>query len=151
MGYKGDPCFKSKVVRPTFTKDGSFMVFRKLEQAVLALEDYVNANYTSIPVDEPTDGSTLSDKERRDLFGARLVGRFKSVLHHRILIMSIFSQIYFSRVPLWQKHHTVTKPTMWTQNGSMTLTTRPATPRTDLPIVPSLRIFVRHPLVISIP
>jgi hypothetical protein len=82
MGYKGDPHFKSTVVRPTFTKDGSFMVFRKLEQAVLSLEDYINANYVSIPPDEPTDEQPLSDDERKALFGARLVGRFKSVRHH---------------------------------------------------------------------
>ena len=81
MGYKGDPRFKTTAPRPTFTKDGSFLVFRKLEQSVLALEDYVDKNYISIRRDEPKDGTPLTDDERKALFGARLVGRFKSVIH----------------------------------------------------------------------
>lgn len=81
MGHAGDPIVDdtSRVQRPEFTKDGSFMVFRKLEQAVLSFEDYVNKSYFSIPSDEPNDGSLLTVSERKDLFGARLFGRFKKV------------------------------------------------------------------------
>jgi len=77
MGYKGDPILQT---RPDHMKDGSFMVFRKLAQSVLALEDYVNKNYISIPRNEPKD-DPLTDKERKVLFAARLVGRFKRVPH----------------------------------------------------------------------
>jgi len=75
MGYPGDPNRN----RPRFTKDGSFMVFRKLEQAVLAFDDYVDNNYKSIRRDEPGDGTFLNRQQRKDLFSARLIGRFKSV------------------------------------------------------------------------
>jgi len=81
LGYPGDPVYDDKdaVARPDFTKDGSFMVFRKLEQNVLFLEDYVNKNWRSIPADEAKDGTSLTDEQRKKLFAARMVGRFKSV------------------------------------------------------------------------
>ena len=81
LGYPGDPIYDDKdaVARPDFTKDGSFMVFRKLEQNVLFLEDYVNKNWRSIPADEAKDGTSLTDEQRKKLFAARMVGRFKSV------------------------------------------------------------------------
>lgn len=78
MGYPGDPLYGAPQPRPDFTKDGSFMVFRKLEQNVLFLEDYTNKNWRSIPA-EPEKGVSLDIEQRKDLFGARLVGRFKSV------------------------------------------------------------------------
>ncbi|KAI3611319.1 hypothetical protein WG66_002137 [Moniliophthora roreri] len=80
LGYPGDPVYDNKdaVARPDFTKDGSFMVFRKLEQNVLFLEDYVNKNWQSIPADEPKDGTYLTNDQRKNLFAARMVGRFKS-------------------------------------------------------------------------
>ena len=78
MGYEGDPDCDN---RPAFAKDGSFMVFRKLEQAVLPFEEYVDKNYKTIRRDEPGDGSFLTRQQRKDLFGARMVGRFKSVCH----------------------------------------------------------------------
>jgi deferrochelatase/peroxidase EfeB len=82
MGYPGDPVYDNKdsVARPGFTKDGSFLVFRKLEQNVLFLEDYINKNWTTIPDDVAKDGSTyLTNSQRKVLFAARMVGRFKSV------------------------------------------------------------------------
>ncbi|ESK95378.1 hypothetical protein Moror_3816 [Moniliophthora roreri MCA 2997] len=78
MGYAGDPVYDNQGARPGFTKDGSFMVFRKLEQNVLFLEDYVNKNFQSVPADEPKDGTYLTDDQRKQLFAARIVGRFKS-------------------------------------------------------------------------
>jgi len=46
---------------------------------VLALEDYVANNWKTIPSNIAGDGSiTLTDNERRQLFAARMVGRFKS-------------------------------------------------------------------------
>ncbi|THU91463.1 Dyp-type peroxidase [Dendrothele bispora CBS 962.96] len=79
MGYPGDPVHDNNnaIARPEFTKDGSFMVFRKLEQNVLFLEDYVNKNWLSIPA-EPTKDVTLTEEQRKKLFAARMVGRFKS-------------------------------------------------------------------------
>jgi hypothetical protein len=90
MGYKGDPIFDDpkKTQRPKFTKDGSFMVFRKLEQAVLLLEDYINKNYISIP-DKAGDGTYLTDKEKKALFGARMVGRFKKVCHFLFFLFTL--------------------------------------------------------------
>jgi Dyp-type peroxidase family len=80
MGYPGDPVIDNpqNIQRPKYTKDGSFMIFRKLEQAVLSLEDYINKNYSSIPASNPLYGKDLTKKERKDLFGARMVGRFKT-------------------------------------------------------------------------
>jgi hypothetical protein len=91
MGYEGDPKLNS---RPAFAKDGSFMVFRKLEQAVLPFEDYVDKNYKTIPRDEPGDGSFLTRQQRKDLFSARLVGRFKSVCHSTHLPLSLLKIIW---------------------------------------------------------
>jgi hypothetical protein len=82
MGYPGDPVFDNKnlPVRPSFTKNGSFMVFRKLEQNVLVLEDYVTKYWNTIPRDVAGNKSIiLTDNQRKQLFAARLVGRFKSV------------------------------------------------------------------------
>lgn len=82
LGYPGDPVVDNKnlPVRPSFTKDGSFMVFRKLEQNVLVLEDYVAKYWQTIPRDVAGDNSIiLSTNQRKQLFAARLVGRFKSV------------------------------------------------------------------------
>ena len=53
------------------------MVFRKLEQNVLYLEDYIEQHWKTIPAE--IGGTQLSDNQRKDLFGARMVGRFKSV------------------------------------------------------------------------
>ncbi|KAK7463479.1 hypothetical protein VKT23_006828 [Stygiomarasmius scandens] len=79
LGYPGDPVYDNKdaVARPEFTKNGSFMVFRKLEQNVLFLEDYVNKNWHSIPA-EPKKNIKLTDEQRKKLFAAQMVGRFKS-------------------------------------------------------------------------
>lgn len=80
MGYPGDPIYddKSKPQRPLFSKNGSFMVFRKLEQAVLLFEDYINDNFDKMP--DPTHKlSDLTVPELKALFGARMFGRFKKV------------------------------------------------------------------------
>ena len=82
LGYPGDPVVDDKnlPMRPSFTKDGSFMVFRKLEQNVLVLEDYVAKYWKTIPDDVAGKNSiTLTDNQRKQLFAARLLGRFKSV------------------------------------------------------------------------
>ena len=56
------------------------MVFRKLEQNVLALEDYVAKHWETIPIDVAGDNSIfLTTDQRKQLFAARLIGRFKSV------------------------------------------------------------------------
>ncbi|KAG6813202.1 hypothetical protein H0H93_013474, partial [Arthromyces matolae] len=76
LGYPGDPAIDNPelfpVARPSWTKDGSFMVFRDLEQNVLFFEDYIEDNWRSIPAAEPGDGSYLTDDERKKLFGARM-------------------------------------------------------------------------------
>ena len=87
MGYEGDPNCSS---RPAFAKDGPFMVFRKLEQAVLPFEDYVDKNYKTIRRDELGDGTFLTHQQRKDLFSARLVGRLKVyvIQHTRLCLCS---------------------------------------------------------------
>ncbi|KAG9123940.1 hypothetical protein FRC07_013423 [Ceratobasidium sp. 392] len=77
MGYPGDPMLDS---RPSWTKDGTILVFRKLEQDVIGFENYVKErgqNWKNfIPKGNP--GPDLSEQEGIDLFGARLLGRWKS-------------------------------------------------------------------------
>lgn len=86
MGYPGDPVLddpRVKVKRPSWTKDGTILVFRKLEQSVIPFEDYLATNGRRwrefIPGGEASVSPPLSDQEGADLFGARLLGRWKSV------------------------------------------------------------------------
>ncbi|KAK7681872.1 hypothetical protein QCA50_015221 [Cerrena zonata] len=84
MGYKGDSVFDStdpKVAkRPAWTKDGSLMVFRKLEQDVKGFEDYCKQNSDRWKGFWPpgTVGKDLTPQEGADLWGARMIGRWKS-------------------------------------------------------------------------
>jgi len=71
MGYKGDPKLEQ---RPEWTKDGSIMVFQKLEQDVPEFEKYVTENGKKLALSEK-----LTEPEGAALFGARLMGRWKSV------------------------------------------------------------------------
>lgn len=85
MGYKGDVIFDSadpKIPkRPAWTKDGSLMVFRKLEQDVKGFEDYCKQNSGRWKDFWPsgTVGKDLTSQEGADLWGARMIGRWKSV------------------------------------------------------------------------
>lgn len=101
MGYPGDPVYDNpdRVPRPDFTKDGSFMVFRKLEQDVYLFEDYINTNYVSISPDEPQDGRSLTVAERKALFGARMVGRFKKAGHLQSLVSPYLSNLTYKGSP----------------------------------------------------
>lgn len=86
MGYKGDPEFDhpNNGGRPDWTKDGTLMVFRKLEQDVLGFNKYLREQgpywreWLS-PDDVSEIYPPLSDEEGAELFGARMVGRWKSV------------------------------------------------------------------------
>ena len=66
MGYPGDSVLDrpDSIQRPRFTKNGTFMVFRKLEQDVCGFEKYVEDN---------------RGRDSSALFAAKMVGRFKSV------------------------------------------------------------------------
>ncbi|KAK2462146.1 hypothetical protein APHAL10511_005844 [Amanita phalloides] len=84
MGYKGDPVLEdpnNTTKRPAWTKDGTMLVFRKLEQDVLLFDWFEDQNlnlmrsFLSARSDAPRD---LTDQEVKDLFGARLIGRWKS-------------------------------------------------------------------------
>ncbi|EED79944.1 predicted protein [Postia placenta Mad-698-R] len=87
-GYKGDPVFDNPYLsasekRPDWTKDGTFMVFRKLEQDVIGFSNYLKSAGPQwrrfLPQDEMNKISPpLTDNEGAELFGARLVGRWKS-------------------------------------------------------------------------
>ncbi|THU88576.1 fungal peroxidase [Dendrothele bispora CBS 962.96] len=56
--------------RPDWTTGGSFLVFRQLQQKVPEFNKYVEDNALNVP--------GLSQQENTDLFGARLIGRWKS-------------------------------------------------------------------------
>jgi len=75
LGYKGDPVYDDCTVlaRPTFTKDGSFMVFRKLKQNILYLEDYINQNWRTI--DQVINNIQLTKAQE----GSWMFDHFKSV------------------------------------------------------------------------
>lgn len=78
-GYEGDPVREN---RPTWGKDGTFMVFKKLEQDVPGFNEYKLKNgprwreFVPPVLVEPSQ--TLTDEESSELFGARLFGRFQS-------------------------------------------------------------------------
>ncbi|CAE6439647.1 unnamed protein product [Rhizoctonia solani] len=81
MGYPGDPVPSS--MRPDWAKDGTMMVFRKLEQSVLEFERYCQTNGTRWREFVPGGESAVTTMGFREedgaaLFAARLVGRWKS-------------------------------------------------------------------------
>ncbi|TFY80200.1 dyp-type peroxidase [Hericium alpestre] len=85
MGYKGDPFYDDPngPQRPAWTKDGSIMVFRKLEQDSIGFDKYLADNGPKwrqwLTPEQVNDiNPPLTDQEGAELFGARLVGRWKS-------------------------------------------------------------------------
>jgi len=83
MGYPGDPVRDDpsiKVKRPAWTKDGTMLVFRKLEQDVLLWDWFIDKNGKRWREFIPPGytGPDLTREEGNDLFGARMVGRWKS-------------------------------------------------------------------------
>ncbi|KAG8709993.1 hypothetical protein FRC11_004963 [Ceratobasidium sp. 423] len=79
MGYPGDPVPKWK--RPDWCRDGSMMVFRKLQQSVLSFEKYCKDNGDRddfIPGGKDAVKPRLNPDERAELFAARMLGRWKS-------------------------------------------------------------------------
>ena len=85
MGYPGDPQYDANnSVRPDWSKDGSLLVFRKLEQLVPEFNNYLaNAGPKWTQWLSPTTVEKvkppLSDGEGAALFGARMFGRWTSV------------------------------------------------------------------------
>ncbi|KAF5353724.1 hypothetical protein D9758_008650 [Tetrapyrgos nigripes] len=67
VGETGDSLQSS---RPSWTTGGSFLVFRQLQQMVPEFNKYVANHALSVP--------GLTAQENEDLFGARLIGRWKS-------------------------------------------------------------------------
>ncbi len=60
------------VSRPSWAKDGSFLVFRQMEQLVPEFNKFLLDH----PVSEP---GILTQQEGAELMAARMVGRWKSV------------------------------------------------------------------------
>ena len=83
LGYKGDPVVDdpyAKQPRPAWAKDGTMMVFRKLQQFVPEFDAYIYEAGKRWPEFAPGGQSAgLTDDEGAELFGARMIGRFKSV------------------------------------------------------------------------
>ncbi|KAG8965814.1 hypothetical protein FRC05_002995 [Tulasnella sp. 425] len=79
MGYKNDPALGQ---RPWWTKNGTIMVFRKLEQDVPEFDNWLAETgkwWSSFaPKEFVNSGSRLSDEEGAALLGARMFGRYKS-------------------------------------------------------------------------
>ncbi|KAJ7644468.1 dye-decolorizing peroxidase precursor [Roridomyces roridus] len=67
VGEIGDPNLDA---RPAWAKDGSFLVFRKLQQLVPEFSQFLT--------DHPLDVPSLTPAEGSELLGARMVGRWKS-------------------------------------------------------------------------
>ncbi|TVY68670.1 Dye-decolorizing peroxidase msp1 [Lachnellula suecica] len=61
------------VTRPTWALDGSFFVFRHLQQLVPEFNDFLEKNALDVPIP-----ILLGNPSGADLLGARLVGRWKS-------------------------------------------------------------------------
>lgn len=57
--------------RPSWAKDGTFLVFRQLKQLVPEFNAFLTAN--------PIVDGNLTAQQGSDLLGARMVGRWKSV------------------------------------------------------------------------
>jgi deferrochelatase/peroxidase EfeB len=68
MGHDGD---EDKAKRPSWAIDGSFMVFRKLKMFAPEFEGFVKQDSARV-------FPNLDPKAAQDLYGARLVGRWKS-------------------------------------------------------------------------
>ncbi|KAK7437243.1 dye-decolorizing heme-containing peroxidase [Stygiomarasmius scandens] len=66
VGTEGDTITS----RPSWATGGSFLAFRQLQQKVPEFNKYVQDHALNVP--------ELSDEENADLFGARLIGRWKS-------------------------------------------------------------------------
>ncbi|KAF7323719.1 DyP-type peroxidase [Mycena kentingensis (nom. inval.)] len=69
LGEDGDP---QQTARPDWTRGGSFLVFRQLEQKVPEFNKFLLDN----PVQ--AEGHDLTPEQGSALFGARMVGRWKS-------------------------------------------------------------------------
>ncbi|KAJ7676056.1 dye-decolorizing peroxidase precursor [Mycena polygramma] len=69
LGEDSDPVPNSPV-RTSWAKDGSFLVFRQLQQLVPEFNKFLT--------DNPLDVDELTPEEGSDLLGARMVGRWKS-------------------------------------------------------------------------
>ena len=89
MGYEGDPVYDQHLAnpnapkRPWWTKNGSLMAFRNLEQDVFGFEAFLNerAPYWKehTPVSTEVQPPFKNDQEKADFIGATIVGRWKSV------------------------------------------------------------------------
>ncbi|KIK52441.1 hypothetical protein GYMLUDRAFT_233483 [Collybiopsis luxurians FD-317 M1] len=80
IGFKGDPVIDGAGQRPAWTKGGTMMVFRKLQQYVQLFNAYLEKNgprwkdfVPAVPQSE-----ALTDKQGEELWGARMIGRWKS-------------------------------------------------------------------------
>ncbi|CAE6441402.1 unnamed protein product [Rhizoctonia solani] len=77
-GYKGDPVGSK---RPDWAKNGAMLVFRKLEQSVVAWDNYMldhGQDYKDVPGGKAGVNPELSQEDGAKLLAARLVGRWPS-------------------------------------------------------------------------
>ncbi|KAK7034039.1 dye-decolorizing heme-containing peroxidase [Paramarasmius palmivorus] len=83
LGERGDA-----TTRPAWAKDGSFLAFRQLKQLVPEFNKFVTDNALNVP--------GLTKQENVDLFGARMVGRWKSVGILIVINHDALLKIYFN-------------------------------------------------------
>ncbi|KIK52446.1 hypothetical protein GYMLUDRAFT_208034 [Collybiopsis luxurians FD-317 M1] len=80
IGFKGDPVIDGAGQCPAWTKGGTVMVFRKLQQYVQLFNAYLEKNGARWKdfVPPVPESQALTDKQGEELWGARLIGRWKS-------------------------------------------------------------------------
>lgn len=108
--------------RPSWAKDGTFLVFRQLKQLVPEFNAFLTAN--------PIVDGNLTAQQGSDLLGARMVGRWKSVssTYGRVFSDSQSFHFLLPRVPpsisprSWMTPHSVPTPLATTTSPSNTQT-----------------------------
>lgn len=88
----GEPGDVDASIRPSWAKDGSLLVFRQLQQLVPEFNSFLSNN--------AIQGPGLSAQQGADLLGARMVGRWQSVIHSISSYVPLVHDIIF-RVHLY--------------------------------------------------
>lgn len=124
-------------LRPDWAKDGSLMVFRKLQQFVPEFERFL--------IDNPLNATGLLPEEASALRGAKMVGRWKSVSFNystssaRDSDLTYIARVHLSKLP----PRKTTQPSLTIPIASTTLRTRRTAESRARLDAPSLLIFAR--------
>ena len=90
--------------REEWAKDGSFLAFRYLFQAVPEFNAFLAKN----PIPKDGNGNVLTPSEGSELLGARMVGRWKSgALYSLVIFLLSRGGLMARRYRCADRHHTV--------------------------------------------